>query len=180
MSTKTSQLLELLLSGHQLTIDELDNLVKSKIKEDQFLEFKSGKEVEEKNSPKTIRDYLCGFANSNGGVLIVGVDAPGGFATTVDGCNNHKKGDLADWASRCLTPVAGYFSPVPKFQVLQHPNGEVLICVARRSLNLIPQIENQQLVYYLRIHEQTLKAPEYLMSDLLLGRKQKPDFDVVD
>lgn len=180
MSTQTPQLLERLSSGHQLTIDELDDLVNCKIKEDQFLEFKSGKEVEEKDTPKTIRDYLCGFANSDGGVLIIGVDAPAGIATIVDGCNNHKKGDLADWASRCLTPVAGYFSPVPKFQVLQHPNGEVLICVVQRSLNLIPQIENQQLVYYLRIHEQTLKAPEYLISDLLLGHKQKPDFDIVD
>lgn len=98
----------------------------------------------------------------------------------VDGCNNHKKGDLAEWASRCITEIGSYFSPIPKFQVLHHLNGEVLIGVAQRSLNLIPQIENRQLIYNLRIHDQTLKAPEYLMADLLLGRKQKPDFGIVD
>ena len=102
MTTQTSQLLEKLSSGHQLKIDELDDLVKHKVKEDQFLEFKSGKEVEYKETTKTIRDYMCSFANSDGGVLIIGVDAKSGVPTNVDGCNNHKKGDLAEWASRCL------------------------------------------------------------------------------
>jgi hypothetical protein len=180
MSTHTSKLLEKLSSGHQLTIDELDDLIKHKVKEDQFLEFKSGQEVEDKDAAKTIRDYMCGFANSDGGVLIIGVDTSSGIPIKIDGCNNHKKGDLAEWATRCLTEIASYFSPIPKFQVLHHPNGEILVSVAQRSLNLIPQIENKQLIYNLRIHDQTLKAPEYLMSDLLLGRKQKPDFDIVD
>ena len=87
---------------------------------------------------------------------------------------------MAEWAARCLTEIVSYFSPIPKFQVLHHPNGEVLIGVAQRSLNLIPQIENRRLIYNLRIHDQILRAPEYLMSDLLLGRKQKPDFEIVD
>lgn len=183
MTTKTLQLLEKLSSGHQVTIDELEDLIKQKTKEDQFLEFKSGDEVEDKkgkDAAKTIRDYMCGFANSDGGVLIVGVKAPSSVPISIDGCNNHKKGDLAEWAARCLTPIASYFSPIPKFQVLHHPNGDVLIGVAQRSLNLIPQIENKQFIYNLRIHDQTLKAPEYLITDLLLGRKQKPDFDIVD
>lgn len=180
MSTKTSQLLELLSSGHQLTIDELDNLINHKVKEDQFLEFKSGLELKKGDAAKTVRDYMCGFANSDGGILVIGVDASSGIPTKVDGCNNHTKGDLAEWAARCITEVGGYFSPIPKFQVLKHPNGEVLIGVAQRSLNLIPQIENRRLIYNLRIHDQTLNAPEYLTSDLILGRKQKPDFDIVD
>src|SRR5262249_55761176 len=35
--------------------------------------------------------------------------------------------------------------------------------------------------YYLRIHDQTLQAPDYLISDLRLGRRQRPDihFDSV-
>lgn len=179
MSTKTSQLLEQLSSGHQLTIDEIDNLINHKVKEDQFLEFKSGLELEKKDAAKTIRDYMCGFANSDGGVLIIGIEAPSGIPIRVDGCNKHTKGDLAEWAARCLTEVGSYFSPIPKFQILNHPNGEVLIGIAQRSLNLIPQIENKSLIYNLRIHDQTIKAPEYLISDLLLGRKQKPDFDIV-
>ncbi len=182
MKIQTAQFFETLSSGHQLTIDELEDLIKQKIKEDQFLEFKSGLEVEDgnKDASKTIRDYMCGFANSDGGILIIGVDAPSGTPVSIDGCNNHKKGDLAEWASRCLTDIASYFSPIPKFQVLRHPNGDVLIGIAQRSLNLVPQIENKQLIYNLRIHDQTLRAPEYLMADLLLGRKQRPDFDVVD
>ncbi len=181
MTIHTSQLLEKLLSGHQLTVDELDDLVKQKTREDQFLEFKHGLEIEEgKDASKTIRDYMCGFANSEGGVLIIGVDAPSSIPLSVTGCNNHKKGDLAEWAARCLSPIAAYFSPIPKFQVLHHSNGEVLICVAQRSLNLVSQIENGKTVYYLRFHDQTLQAPEYLIIDLLLGRRQKPDFDIVD
>lgn len=138
MTTKTLQLLEKLSSRHQLTIDELNDLIKHKTKEDQFLEFKHGLEIEEnKDASKTVRDYMCGFANSEGGILIIGVDAPSGIPESVTGCNNHKKGDLAEWASRCLTDIASYFSPIPKFQVLHHPNGDVLIGVTQRSLNLI-------------------------------------------
>ena len=60
MTIRTTQLLEKLSSGHQLTIDELDDLIKYKIKEDQFLEFKSGREIEDKDATKTIRDYMAG------------------------------------------------------------------------------------------------------------------------
>lgn len=179
----TSQLLEKLSSGHQLTIDELDeldDLINRRTREDQFLEYKSGLEIQDKDAGKTIRDYLCGFANSDGGVLIFGIEAPSGNPEKVDGCKGHKKGDLAEWAARCLTEVASYFSPLPKFQVLGHPNGEILIGITQRSLNLIPQIENKKTVYYLRFHDQTLKAPEYLMADLLLGRKQRPDFEITN
>lgn len=175
---KTVELLESLIAGDQMTPDELDDLVRESVPEDLFLEYKHGNLLTDpKKAARTIRAYLSGFANSAGGILIVGVDEA---TWSIDDCSAPGGEDLAEWASRCLTPIATYFSPLPRFQIIRHPDGDVLVAYTDRSLGLVPCIEAGQLVYYLRLHDQTLKAPEYLISDILLGRKQRPYFRITN
>jgi len=159
---------------------ELDDLVANPVKEDLYIEYKHGNELLKKDAPDTIRQHMSGFANSAGGVLIIGVDAPHATPTDVTGCQGHKKGDLAEWAARCLNPIASSFSPIPRFHVVPHPKGDVLVGVTQRSLGLVSLREAESIVYYFRLHDQTLKAPDYLMADLLLGRRQQPILYISD
>jgi hypothetical protein len=65
-------------------------------------------------------------------------------------------------------------SPPPRFYDVQHPEGDVLVIATDRSLSLVPDTVGGRWVYHLRIHDQTCAAPEYLVSDLMLGRRQRP------
>jgi hypothetical protein len=171
MTQRTLELLEQLIAGHQMTPDDLDDLLNNQIPEGPFLDYKHGNELEKKRPSETIRQYLSGFANSEGGILIVGVDEA---SWSVTGCSAPGGKDLAEWAASCVTPIASHFSPLPRFQVVEHSEGKVLVAFAGRSLNYVPCIKTGRLVYYLRFHDQTLEAPDYLISDLMLGRRQHP------
>ncbi|MBN1872609.1 MAG: ATP-binding protein, partial [Anaerolineae bacterium] len=166
---------------HKMTAEELNDLLSRRVPEDLFLDYKSAMELSDrKEASKTIRQYLSGFANSAGGILIIGVDENTWCVTP---CESIIRDDLAKWAARCLTEIAHYFSPPPRFQVLKHPDGYVLIAVTDRSLGLVPCRERGELIYYIRFHDQmldnkTLKVPEYLMADLVLGRRQRPQLHI--
>lgn len=175
MPSQSFELLEKMMSGQQVAPNDIDSLLNGRVDEDLFLDYKHGSELLKRNSPATIRQYLSGFANSAGGVLLIGIDES---HWSITGCEAPGGSDLADWASRCISTIAAYFSPPPRFQVILHPHGNVLIAAVDRSLSLVPIVENGSLVYYLRVHDQTLKAPEYLMSDLLLGRRSRPDLQI--
>src|SRR5690606_18189423 len=119
---------------------DLDALVKEKVKEDEYIDYKSGTLL--KKSPKerarTVREYLSGFANSNGGVVIFGIQEEKERPLQVDGCDPKDVGsNLDDWASDCLKDIASYFSPLPKFKVVSHPDGEVLVCGVGRSYGFV-------------------------------------------
>jgi hypothetical protein len=168
----TLDLLESVLSGQPMTAADLDQLLTDKTAEDLYLDYKHGNEVAKgREGRETIRRYASGFANSAGGILIMGVDEG---AWSVTGCEA-PGGDLSAWASRCLTPIAGYFAPPPVLQTVEHPHGQVLVAAAARSAVLVPCIErDKKPTYYLRLHDQTLPAEEYLVADLVLGRRRHP------
>jgi hypothetical protein len=176
MKQNTYDLLESLMSGHLMTPSELDALLQNQVTEDLHLEYKHGDETKNpREASKTIREYLSGFANSEGGILIVGINE---VNWTVTGCTAPGGGPLENWASDCIIPIGGYFSPPPRFQVIDHRKGKVLIASVSRSIGLVPCIESGKLVYHLRIHDKTIEAPDYLISDLILGRRQRPYLDL--
>lgn len=173
----TFDLLESMLAGHTPTATELDDLLKTQTREDQYLEYKHGKLLEDRTRGRIIREYVTGFANSTGGILIIGVDED---SWSVTGAEAPGGSDLRAWASKCLTPIVAQLSPGPRFYMIDHPQGNVLVIAVHRSSGLIPCTESGELVYYLRLHDQMLPAPPYLMTDLMLGRRQHPYLRIVD
>lgn len=181
MATKTEELLERVMAGGQLTPRDIDELVSSRTAEDQFLDYKHGDELaKKKDAARTVREYVTAFANSSGGLLLVGIDAPEDKAAPwkVTGAVAPGNHDLARWASNCLTGEVGQFSPPPRIQVVNHPAGSVLAVSALRAPNLIPLVRAGQLAYFFRLGDQTIEAPSFLIGDLLLGRRQQPRFDL--
>lgn len=175
---KASELFEMLVNGHELSADGLESLIKNQIREDLHLDYKHGNLLKGEKSGGIIRKYVSAFANSEGGILIIGVEEKNSVPLKITGCQGNSKGRLDEWASRCLSGIASYLSPPPRFQVVNHPKGDVLICVVQRSLLLVPVVEEGKTVYYFRLHDQALKAPDYFMADLLLGRRQQPIFEI--
>jgi len=105
---------------------------------------------------------------------VTGCPAPGGAALS------DWDGDLATWASDCLVPIAFQCSPHPRIATLRHAGGVVLVAAVSRSANLVYCVEAGKPLYYFRFHDKTLQAPEYLISDLMLGRRQHPDLRITD
>lgn len=64
--------------------------------------------------------------------------------------------------------------PPPRVEVVQHPDGEILVVHIRRSQTLVPCIESKERVFYVRLYDSTKAVPPYLVHDLLLGRRQHP------
>lgn len=68
--------LENLLEGTRLSSDLLDQFLQENPDEGQYLDYKDGAITaakERANGRKTIREYINGFSNSDGGILIIGV-----------------------------------------------------------------------------------------------------------
>jgi hypothetical protein len=76
---------------------------------------------------------------------------------------------LNDWASRCLQDLVAYFSPQPRFQVIDHLKGPVLTIATARAPSLVPCVESKELKYFFRIGDSTLRTPEYLIADEIMS-----------
>lgn len=178
-SATPEELKNALMRGHQMTSAELDAFLAANPREGQLHDYKGGELTERANRGKgvrTIREWVTGFANAEGGVLIIGPgDKP---PHKITGCQKIGNEEVADWAQKGLVDVAGMFSPAPRFCTVQHPDGEVLLIATERAPQLIPVIESRQWTYYLRINTSTVQVPEYLISDLVLGRRKHPGLDL--
>src|SRR5689334_23538068 len=113
MALRTQELLDRLMMGDEMTITELDDLLANKVAEDLLLDYKHGDKLKEKKASETIRKYVSGFANSAGGVLIIGVDAEVDV-WIVTGARAPGGHDLARWARDCLGDMVAHLSPPPR------------------------------------------------------------------
>lgn len=177
--SRSVELLEDLLADKQLSAPELDDLLAAQQREDQYLDYKDGRLTDDKEQARrVVREWVSGFANADGGALVLGVSEPKGDGKprTVTGCTRIGGQHLAEWATRVLSDMAGYFSPQPRVQVVELPSGEVLIIAVARAPQLVPCVESRALKYFLRIGESTVEVPSFLLADLVLGRRNHPIF----
>ena len=174
-----TDLLDVLLAGEKVSASELDTFIAANTREGLHHDFKHGT-VLEKPKPKpanTVREYLSSFANSDGGVLVVGVSESDESRTKtreVTGAKSPGGKPLDEWAASTMLEISSHFSIQPRFQVVVHPKGNVLLCAVARSAQLVPVVESRQWRYFLRSHDATFEAPPYLVSDLVLGRRNHP------
>jgi hypothetical protein len=174
----THELLESILEGNILDESAIKAVVAEHSKEDQHLDYKDAQLLTRNpnRAKKDIRQYISGFANAEGGVLVVGVtekDATTG-RRTIDGCARPGGKELDIWAKDLILDMASYLSPPPRFQVVNVEGKEVLVCGVARAPLLVPCIEEGRLRYSIRIHDSTVWCPDYLISGLVLGRRNHP------
>lgn len=170
----TQEALVQLLEGHGLSPESLDAFI-LRFQEDQYLDYKDGSITARDKldqARKTIREYVSGFANSDGGILIIGVTDQ--QPREVSPCSLVGNETLDRWAEAVLRDIAPRLAPPPRIYVVDHSKGPVLVIAVARAGELVPCVESRQLKYFLRINQSILEAPPYLISDLVLGRRQHP------
>jgi hypothetical protein len=178
--------LDNILAGLEPDAAELDQLIDDCGPENLHHDYKSGAELSNiEKGGRTLRQYAAGFANADGGMLLVGVAKDG----RIDGCKRPGGQLLPEWAARALAPQVPYFSPQPRMFVVPYAGrrrqanaargpAEVLIIAVQRSSALVPCIEGSREVFYFRMGDSTLAADNYLLADLILGRRSHPAFDI--
>ncbi|MDP2316551.1 MAG: ATP-binding protein [Pseudomonadota bacterium] len=185
------------LAGTKPTAEDIELLVSERVPEDLHLDYKSGKEFDEEKTPATpgnpttyrgkVQRFVAGFANSDGGLLVIGVGEvkkPNAH-TGKEEVHLHVDGVQLDTERAVLLTKEAVIGlrPYLSSHPIIHPvdvGGELVLVVAvQRSDSLVICLEvNKSIVHYLRIHDSTPSAPGYLVEDIVLGRRRRPQFRV--
>lgn len=168
------ELLHRMLAGTAPTEADIDHLLEHHLKEGQHHDFKSGQEAQKPDKGKnTLLRWTAGFANAEGGLLILGVDET---AEKVDGFSPAIRGPSVDqWASDILIGNLGPFlHTAPRCFTVNHTDGPVLVIATARSPSLTYYFEGKRQVYPLRVGHSTFDMPESLVADILHSRRQHP------
>lgn len=191
-------LLRELLAGAVPDLERLRGLIERRVEEDLHLDYKSGRIFNKesgkaevghpKNFAGKVRKYVAGFANSEGGVLIIGISEPPRQAERPEQIR-HPQGrtfepvnvpttKLESDAREAVRKLRASLYPTPRIFPVEHPDGALLVVAVPRSEGVVSCIEREQPIYYLRIHDCTAHAPAYLVHDLILGRRRRPTFNI--
>ncbi len=171
------ELLDSLLEGLEVEPEELGDILT--LGEGQYLDFKGGQITEKANRSvgrQVIREYVSGFANADGGILVVGVTEE--KPRTIFPCQRLGETGLAEWAKDVVLDMAPFLVPLPRFQVVDHQEGPVLLIAVARAPQFVACTESRRAKYFLRIHDSTVEVPDFLAADLFLGRRQQPLIDL--
>jgi hypothetical protein len=193
-----------LLRGDRVSLNQLRALLQSRVGESLWHDYKRGAWLRDdpgSSSPGNptkaaakLRKWISGFANSEGGFLVLGAadGTPAGSSSPHDcwrftGCSAPGGGDFDNWITNALRPLLGHchwralvltLKPSDCGAGAQEGPHVALIAVDRAD-KLVHCVEGQSVVTYLRSHESTFRAPEYLLQDILVGRRRQPDVQVV-
>ncbi len=175
-------LLDQVLETGTTRIDAIRSLLASNVTEGLHLDYKSGLLTEDRATPLELRKDVSAFANSDGGLLILGVAEPppaqgdpaASGPRSIDGCRPPAGGKpLAEWARSCITPIAARFLDPPRYVEIDSPDGKVLVIAIPANPALIPVIIASRETYWLRHHDESIQAPDYLVAHLLIGRRRQ-------
>jgi len=185
MSLTSGEFLEIAVSRAP-TPAEIDELLTTRVNEDLWLDYKRGRWLDDTDAKRArkLRRFVAGFANADGGAVLVGVaggetvQQPTDQQWAVDGCPPAYSQPWNEWASNSLSGLAGYLSRQPVIHLVPHADGQVLVVAVRRSNGLVPCVEDGRPAHFMRIGHQTLPLDPSLYADLVLGRRQSPHFDI--
>ncbi len=182
---KSREFLDLCMSRAP-TEAEIDQLLASKTQEDLHLDYKSGAIFAggRKNPAEVLREYVAAFANSEGGVLVFGVEDK---TLAIITCPSHVGSTtLETWATNALDGVGPYLTRAPRIYKVQHTQGSLLVIATYRSDSFVPVVVAGKSQYFFRIGDSSISkndelnigAPTYLLSDILTGRGLKPNLEL--
>lgn len=179
-------LLESLIDGQVPTSDDIDGLLRDKVQEGLHLDYKSGKALNnDKKAGLIVRQYVSAFANSAGGILLIGINAPSDKPWEVDGIKKFGNRSLCEWVNHAIQSIAYYLTPPSRIYEVSHPKGSIIVIATARSASMVPSIEEGEPRYWLRSGDATycpqhiFPSSSYLASDLLLGRRAWPLLDML-
>jgi len=185
---------EAVLRGNAITEDDLKKLIDLEVREGQRIEYKSEgwtDKTKDKNrktgkgKPRSLQarvaKYMAGFANGTGGVLVVGVaeekdgTRDNGKPERLDPIPEDRRDLVAEQVKQGLLKLKGQLPRIESACFVDASTGGFYVVVGvQRASRLVQVAEPDHLMFYLRVHDTTTYAPDYLAADLFLGRRQQP------
>jgi hypothetical protein len=138
--------------------------------EGQWFDAKSGLLLQNKQGDE-LRAATAGFANAEGGFLLIGYNEG---AQAFDHVADVGKQKPEQWVTDALGSIA-HVIPPPRFATVDVGGGPVLLVAIERARQLVYVIEKGEPIYYLRFGHQTKPMPPGLIADLTLGRRAQPE-----
>lgn len=160
MPTPQLQFLDSLLRGERPDQAALQALLHGRVEEDLHLEFKAAQWLQaiagkdSKRPNEQVRRYVSGFANAEGGVLVIGVAEPATdnllrSLDPVTAWTSAEKGEK--WLSDCVVALGPFLSPPPRFVCVKVDGGFVAVVAVPRSAALVACEEKGELLHYFRL-----------------------------
>lgn len=188
-----AEFVERFLEGGAATPDDIDALIRSRAPESVRLEYKGGDWLSKTGSAERgkpvkpgprIAAWVSSFANTAGGVLVVGVDHDGVRRDLPHRVNAQTCGDwgadgdsVRQKATSALHGIAARHVVPPRITVVDHRDGMVLVVGVERAPDLIPcEDAGGAPLYYVRTLDGTTALADMVAADLLVGRRARPTF----
>jgi len=129
--------LERALEGDVFDESDLKTLIASSAEEGLWLDFKDGKLTKDKKKAAAeVRRYVAAFANSDGGLLVIGVSEE--RPREITGATRPGGKELDVWAGSALAPLAAFLAPTPRAHVVRCGDKEVVVIACSRAPRLVP------------------------------------------
>jgi len=170
-----------------VTIDAkwLDGIIDGRVPEGQHIEYKAAEKLQKLTKRRDVGDllrrYVFGFANADGGLLIIGIaeqdresHTPRLELSPVD----PNAAPTARQVGQHLESAAGLLHPPHRTERIEVTGGVVLVVGCLRSGTLLPATSKGQTTYYMRHADQTLAMEPWLLQDLMVGRRARPIIEV--
>jgi hypothetical protein len=174
---RVPELLDSVLGRRPVDPAILAGLVREKVNESAYHEYKRGAWMKTADVKQELRAQVSGFANAEGGVLIIGIaggeKSQSADAWTFDPPECPDQAGWDEWLGRVLSDVSA--KTRVEWKVVPVDGKDVLVVAANRAEQLIRVYEGRNVVCHLRVGPQTVPIPETLFADLALGRRAKPD-----
>ncbi len=181
------ELVEMMFDGYQPTAVDLNTLRKESWREGVHHDFKSGSMLgrratkkanrEVKKANREVRRYVAAFANSDGGLLVIGVGEPAGQQGPRP-LEPSLLPEAATWAREVTAQLGPYLSPPLRLALVKIAGGEAILIAVQRAPQLVPVAVPDGVVFCFRHCDGTFDAPGYLLGDLIQGRRQHPVLEV--
>lgn len=175
--SKSRALLDQLLDGDTPSDDAVHALVAAfqatKELEGQWFDLKSGLWLQEREAAD-LRKAACGFANAEGGFLLIGYNEQTRQFDGVAPVGSHEPQHwVTDVLGRRMSPIRS-----PRIANLTIQGKPILLVGIERAPQLVYVVEDDTRVYYQRFGHSTKPLPDSHVLDLLLGRRARPQLVV--
>jgi len=169
----------------------IDRMVDEGEQENLYLDFKQaskGSAPMQEDDRKTLAEAISGFANSDGGVIVWGVDArKGPTANDPDAAQDRKPiTNLSRWISDLNSYTAQYVQPavtgvehLPIFTSSTSDSGYAVTYVPKSlsSLHMATAKMKEQYCYFVRSGSSFVKMEHFMVADRL-GRRPQPKLEL--
>lgn len=172
---KSLELRDWLMANNMPSSDTVDEILADprNYREDTWLDYKQPYR-DARRFKDDLRKYVAGFGNSDGGVLVLGVKEEHEEPTAVVGCPSpDARVALDSWVRDVVLDLLPRFSPQPRISPpVRHRDGDVLFVAVPRAPELIAVNHEGRLKYAFRNVDSTFWADDWMISDLLVGRRR--------